>query len=166
METILGPQACSKVDVQSLTLSLRNNEKLVAKTELSEYGFIMSALEQVGLQGIYRGQLGSAPAIKSYGETARRYKEDMPALVLNASKYVSSVFNTIQDPELCMERLAGMSYPYVLWLLFASQGQPEIAECFHKEALEHYRRYPGTAELLPERFQTAVKELLANADTE
>lgn len=126
----------------------------------------MFALERIGVAGVYRNQLSSGQLVKEYAETARRYKEDMSTQLMNASKYVTSVFNTMQDPDMCFPKLEGMSYPYVLYVLFASQGHGDMVECWKKEATEHYRRYPGTVDNLPDNYKNVVEELLNDADTE
>jgi hypothetical protein len=64
-----------------------------------------------------------------------------------------------------MERLAGMSFPYVLFVLFAAQGHSEVVDRYRTETEELLKRYPGTLDKLPEHFRDTTKEAL-NADTE
>lgn len=128
--------------------------------ELSSYGYVMYVLEHIGLQGIYRNGFAYPNLMTGYAETARKYKEDMPIQLVNASKYVESVFNQLVDPELCMTRLEGMSFPYVLYVLFAGAGQPDMVEKYRPEIEEQLRRYPGTLALLPEKYKAVGEEVL------
>lgn len=134
--------------------------------QLSEYGYVMYALEHAGLGGIYHGRLSDPMLLKSYAEEAQKYKEDLPTLLVNAKTYASKVFENVQDPEMCMMRLEGMSYPYVLFCLFAATGNLAIVEQYSTETRELLARYPGTLDKLPESFQIAIQEALADADIE
>lgn len=132
----------------------------VHQVQLSSYGYVMYVLERVGLQGIYRNALSYSNLMIGYAETARKYKEDMPLHLVNASKYVDSVFNQLTDPELCMTRLEGMSFPYVLYVLFAGAGQSDMVERYKPEIEEQLRRYPGTLALLPDKYRQVGEEVL------
>lgn len=130
---------------------------------LSAYGYIMWVLEHCGISAITRGGLSMQANIDAYAAVAKKYKEDMPMHIINASNYVDKVFNTIQDPELCMVRLEGMSFPHVLYVLFAAAGQSDIVANYKTEIEEHLKRYPGSLDLLPEKFKSVGREVL-NAD--
>lgn len=132
---------------------------------LSEYGYVMWALEHAGMAGIYRGQLSDPYLMRGYADEAKKYKDDMPSLLVNAGEYVEKVFSVMQEPDLCMERLAGMSFPYVLFVLFAAQGHSDVVDRYKTETEELLKRYPGTLDKLPEHFRDTTKEAL-NADTE
>ena len=130
-------------------------------TALSEYGYVMYVLEHAGLSGIYHGRLSDASLMSAYAKEACRYRDDLPTLVVNAKAYSERIFSVIQDPDLCMSRLEGMSFPHVIYILFAATGHPDMAEQYQTETKELLARYPGTLDLLPESFQTAVKEAIS-----
>lgn len=134
--------------------------------QLSEYGYVMYVLENAGLGGIYHGRLSDPILMKGYVDTAKKMRDDLPELLVNAKEYAERVFNVILDPELCMPRLEGMSFPYVLFILFASTGNPAMVEQYTVETRELLSRYPGTLDKLPESFKQATQEALANADIE
>lgn len=129
--------------------------------QLSEYGYLMYALEHVGLAGIYHGRLSDIMLMTEYAREARKQKEDLPTLLVNAKEYSQRIFSVIQDPDLCMTRLAGMSFPHVIYILFAATGNADMAEQYKTETQELLARYPGTLDQLPETFQTAVKEAIS-----
>lgn len=132
---------------------------------LSEYGYVMYVLEHAGLGGIYHGRLADPQLMKGYATEARKHKEDMPTLLVNAKNYSERVFNVVQDPELFLPRLEGMSFPYVLFVLFAALGQPGMVDAYATEAREMLARYPGTLDALPGNIKNATLEAL-NADSE
>ena len=129
-------------------------------TELSSYGYVLWVIEHGGPAAVYRGALMAAPSMEAYAQAAKAHKDDTPVLLINAGKYVDRVFSTIQDPELCMERLEGMTYGYILYLLFAASGQESMVERYKEDAHEHFKRYPGTLAALPESFRAAGEEAL------
>lgn len=132
---------------------------------LSEYGYVMYALEHAGMGGIYHGRLSDPQLMEGYAKDARKYKEDMPTLLINARDYASRVFDVIQEPDLILPRLEGMSFPYVLFVLFTVLGQPAMVDCYRTDTMELLARYPGTLDALPENIKNHVQEAL-NADSE
>ena len=134
--------------------------------QLSEYGYVMYVLENAGLGGIYHGRLSDPMLMKGYVDTAKKMRDDLPGLLVNAKEYAEKVFSVIQDPELCMPRLEGMSFPYVLYILFTATGNPLMVEQYTIETRELLSRYPGTLDKLPASFKKATQEALANADSE
>ena len=163
LDSLLGHAVPRKLNIESIAQQLSVMEQ-TKNTALSAYGYAMYALEHAGLSGIYHGRLADPTLMEGYASDARKYKEDMPTLLVNASKYADKVYSQILDPDLCMPRLAGMSFPYVLFVLFAGTGHPEMVYQFKDETQEVLDRYPDTLALLPENFITATKEALANAD--
>lgn len=135
------------------------------KVQLSAYGYIMYALEHAGMGGIYHGRLSDPQMMEGYAREAKKYKEDMPTLLVNARDYASRVFSVIQEPDLILPRLEGMSFPYVLFVLFAALGQPSMVDIYRTETQELLARYPGTLDALPENIQKLTQEAL-NADVE
>ena len=132
---------------------------------LSEYGYVMYALEHAGMGGIYHGRLSDPQLMEGYAKDAKKYKEDMPTLLINARDYASRVFDVIQEPDLILPRLEGMSFPYVLFVLFTVLGQPAMVDCYRTDTIELLARYPGTLDALPENIKNHVQEAL-NADSE
>lgn len=129
--------------------------------ELSEYGYVMYVLEHAGVGGIYHGRLSDSQLMDGYAKDARKHKEDMPSLLINAKNYASNVFSVIQEPSLFLPRLEGMSFPYVLFVLFTALGQPEMVDAYKTETQELLARYPGTLDLLPENIKNRTLEALS-----
>ena len=132
---------------------------------LSEYGYVMYVLEHAGVGGIYHGRLSDSQLMDGYAQAARKHKEDMPSLLVNAKNYAEKVFSVIQDPDMFMPRLEGMSFPYVLYVLFTGLDQPYMVEDYKTETQELLARYPGTLDLLPSNLKNKTMEALS-ADTE
>lgn len=132
---------------------------------LSEYGYVMYVLEHAGMGGIYHGRLSDPQLMAGYAQEARKYREDMPTLLVNAKKYAEKVFSIVLDPDLFLPRLEGMSFPYVLFVLFTALGQPDMVVGYKTATAELLSRYPGTLDLLPENIQKLTQEAL-NADSE
>lgn len=165
INTILGSNFRVQKSVIEKIVKQLNDASVAQDVELSSYGYLMYVLEHVGLQGLYRNGLAYGNLMSGYAETARKYKEDMPLHLVNASKYVGSVFNQLVDPDLCMSRLEGMSFPYVLYVLFAGAGQVDLVQKYRPEIEEQLRRYPGTLDLLPAKYKAVGEEVL-NANIE
>ena len=125
----------------------------------------MYALEHVGLGGIYHGRLSDPVLMEGYVTDAKKHKDDMPTLLVNAKRYAEKVFEVVQDPDLFLPRLEGMSFPYVLYVLFTALGQPGLVSAYATETRELLARFPGTLDLLPENMKNATLEAL-NADSE
>lgn len=160
LTTLLGnpPQ---RLDIPALAQRL--NEASESKDiELSSYGYVMYVIERYGIQGIYKGMLGTKDSIDGYVMEAMNYRSSMMGLVVNASNYAKSVFSKVTDPDICMKRLEEMSFPYVLYVLFCGLGQPEQVEQYRDQAEEHFRRYPATAEKLPDKFRNVAEEFLSH----
>ena len=134
--------------------------------ELSSYGYIVHVIEKYGMQGVYKGMLGTKDSISSYVTEARNYRDSMMELLVNASSYAKNVFSQVTDPDICMKRLEEMSFPYVLYVLFCGLGQPEQVEGFREEAEDHFRRYPSTADKLTPKFRNVVEEFLSHESAE
>ena len=130
---------------------------------LSAYGFAKWAVERHGGKALYRNVLSSQDNVAGYVNAAVRYRDDMPSMLLSAHEYAEKLLANIGDVEICLKQMEGMSFPYVMYILFAGSGQPEIVECYRDEAAEHIRRYPDTLALLPEGFK-AIGRALEDAD--
>lgn len=126
----------------------------------------MYVLENAGLGGIYHGRLSDSSLMRGYVDMAKKMRDDLPGLLVNAKEYAEKVYSVIQDPALCMPRLEGMSFPYVLYILFTATGNSTMVEQYTIETQELLERYPGTLDKLPESFKQATQEALANANSE
>ena len=164
LRTILDQQVPKNLNADNIAEQLAALEES-ENVQLSEYGYIMYVLEHAGLAGIYHGRLSDPLLIKGYATEARKHKEDMPTLLVNAKNYSAKVFSVVQDPDLFMPRLEGMSFPYVLFVLFSALGQPGMVDAYATETKEILARYPGTLDALPENIKNATMEAL-NADSE
>lgn len=149
-------------------------EKVAARLEalqkereivLSAYGYLMWAMEHYGEKCLYKNVLASENAISGYVGAAVKMRDEMPEMLVNAHMYVSKVLANVADLETCLTQLEGMSYPYVLYVLFAAGGQGSVVERYRPEAEEQMKRYPSTLDRLPESYRNVGKELL-NADAE
>ena len=161
--TLLGSNQAGKVNCAKVAENL-NRISRQNDVELSSYGYVMWALEHGGPTALYKNGLMSPAMMEAYAQASKTHKEDAPVMLINAGKYVDKVFSTIQDPMLCMERLEGMTFPYVLYLLFAAAGQTRLVMKYKSDTEEHLRRYPCTLALLPASFKAVGEEVLcANA---
>lgn len=131
---------------------------------LSPYGFIVWAVENQGAKSVWKNVLSSKGLSASYADAACKFRDDMPALLVNAHTYVSKVLANVADLKACFRHLEGMTFPYVLYVLFAGSGQQEAVEHYRPEFEEQMRRYPATLDLLPESYRRVGKEYL-DADT-
>lgn len=132
--------------------------------KLSEYGFAKFMFDLYGVKSLYTTMGISAQTVQKYAETAVRIRDDMPSLLLNCSKYVQKLFNVITDTDLCFKQLEGMTFPYVMYVLFAGSGKDDLVERYADEFNEQMMRYPSTLDKLPQQFRLA--EETENADTE
>jgi len=128
--------------------------------ELSPYGHVLWCLDHYGVKSAWRNVLCSDAAVKGYVEDAAKFRDDMPAMLVNAHAYVTSILANVADLDTAMRQLEGMSFPYVLYVLFAGSGQEEVVERYRPEAEEQLRRYPSTLDLLPESYRSLKETLL------
>jgi hypothetical protein len=112
------------------------------------------------VKSAWRNVLCSDAAVKGYVEDAAKFRDDMPAMLVNAHAYVTSILANVADLDTAMRQLEGMSFPYVLYVLFAGSGQEEVVERYRPEAEEQLRRYPSTLDLLPESYRSLKETLL------
>ena len=128
--------------------------------ELSPYGFVLWCLDHYGVKCAWKNVLCSDAAVKGYVEDAARLRDDMPAMLLNAHTYVSSILANVADLDTALRQLEGMSFPYVLYVLFAASGQEDVVDRYRPEAEEQLKRYPSTLDLLPESYRSVKEALL------
>lgn len=134
--------------------------------ELGPYGYILYVMDKFGDRSMWGNILSSVKIIEDYGAESARIRDDFPVLLLNAETYFSRLAGSIPDMDMCLGRLSGMTFPYVLYILFAGTGQIGMAERYRTEAEELAKRYPSAFDKLPGVFQQAGKELLKNGSTE
>lgn len=159
VRSLLNRAVPKNFNAESVAAQLEAMEQSRSVT-LSCYGYMLYALEHVGLAGIYHGRLSDPNVMEAYANEAKRLKDDFPALLVNAKKYAEKVFLVVQDSDLYMPRLEGMSFPYVLFVLFAALGDISMVEQYKTETKELLDRYPGSLDLLPENIKNATMEAL------
>ena len=71
----------------------------------------------------------------------------------------------MSEMDTCFKQLEGMTFPYVLYIMFAGSGQKDIVARYRTAAVEQLKRYPSTCDRLPESFRKVAEEL-KNADTD
>ena len=108
IQSLLDGAVPKNLNAESIANQLSTLESSYG-VELSEYGYVMYVLEHAGVGGIYHGRLSDSQLMDGYAQAARKHKEDMPSLLVNAKNYAEKVFSVIQEPTLLMPRLEGMS---------------------------------------------------------
>ena len=145
------------------TAQALTDAELENNIRLSPYGYIMWAVDHYGYKCAYKNVLASDNVLKGYVDEAVKLKEDMPAMLLNAHTYVSKVLSNVPSLETCFKHLEGMTFPYVLYILFAGSEQGDVVSAYKPSLAEHMRRYPSMLDLLPESYRKVGEEVL-NAD--
>lgn len=162
---ILGQQPPRTINLTRVAETL-NRLSEANNIEINAYGYIMYLVQQLGETVLGRNALAHEQNMEDYVRTAVRTRDDMPSLLVNAGKYVDRVFSTVQEPELCMQRLREMTFPYVLYVLFAAAGQEDQVADFRDAFLEQMRRYPATLDLLPESYRKLAEQEEYHADAQ
>lgn len=138
---------------QDKLLSQLNKYAESSGVVLTFYGLLKYAAERYGGNALYENVLLSDKTVSGYADAARHYKEDMPAALVNAGNYMKALSGQIGDVEMCIKQLERMSFPYVIYILFAGSGHEKLVEQYRPAAAEHMRRYPSTLDLVPERYK-------------
>lgn len=125
---------------------------------LTLYGLFRWAADKYGSKALFGNVLTSEQTVDGYSKAARLIRDDMPAAVVNAGNYLKSLTQQMGDIALCMSQLSRMSFPYIIYVLFAGAGMQKYAAQFRGEFEEHMRRYPSTLDALPERYRLAGRE--------
>lgn len=146
--------------------SLLNAEEEEQGVRLTEYGYVMWAVDHYGHKCAYRNVMESAKLMHDYALAAVKMRDDMPAMLVNANVYVNKLMSNVADLGTCFRQLEGMTFPYVLYVLFAGSGQPELVVQYKPEMEETMRRYPDVLSLLPDSFKAVGMEVAGNADAE
>ena len=133
--------------------------------ELTSYGFFMWAIEHYGASALFKNLLASEKLTRGYAECAASMRDDMPSLLYNAHIYVSKLMGNVSDIGVCFKHLEGMTFPYVLYVLFTGSGQEDVVQSYKTSLIEVLKRYPSTLDKLPESYRNVGKEIL-NADAE
>lgn len=131
---------------------------------LSPYGFLMWAVDHYGYKSLWKNVVSSPKAVNGYAADAVKLRDDMPVMLLNAQVYVTKIFSNVADIEMCFKHLEGMTFPYVLYVLFAGSGQEDMVERYKPEMEETMKRYPSTLDLLPESYKKVGEAFNANAE--
>ena len=144
---------------------LLSKKEVDADIRLSSYGYILWVVDHFGYRSLFKNILTSQKSIDGYAAEAVKMRDDMPAMLLNAQVYVTKIFSNVADTDVCFKYLEGMTYPYVLYVLFAGSGSKETVERYRPSMEETMKRYPSTLDLLPESYKKTGEEFI-DADTE
>lgn len=132
---------------------------------LSPYGYVMYAIDHYGYKCAYKNLMASKNVVEAYEKTALKYRDDMPAMLLNAKSYVTKIFSNIPDVSACLRQLEGMTFPYIMYVLFAGGGSADVVMQYRPEIEEQMKRYPSTLDLLPASYKKVGQEIV-DADPE
>lgn len=165
MRSLLGNSVSSDIDYSTMAFLL-NAEAEEQGVNLTEYGYVMWAVDHQGHKCAYKNVMESKSLMHDYALEAARMRDDMPAMLVNANLYVTKLMSNVADLGTCFRQLEGMTFPYVLYVLFAGSGQEELVHQYRPEMEETLRRYPDVLSLLPESFKAVGREVIGDADAE
>ena len=154
----LGSQRLSRIDPKALADKL-NEREATRGVRLTVYGLVRKALDDRGFNAAYNSNSVCDSALDAYATAAEHDRDDMPASLVNAGQYLQALTGQIPDMELCLKQLERMSYPYIIYVLFAGSGQSSLVERLKPAFLEHMRRYPSTLDKLPETYRKVAEEV-------
>lgn len=157
LTSLLGEYAPRNYQFKKVAKGLNRFEEEYA-INLSAYGFFMWCIDKYGSKILY-GNMTTGKAVEGYAKDALKYRDDLPSLMVNAVDYVSKIFEQFADIDQCFTRLVEMTYPYILYVLFAADGHTEMAKRFRPEIEEQLKRYPSTLDSLPESFRKIGEEV-------
>lgn len=163
-KSLLGNSIPSDVWWDSIAEQLSAREDMDG-TRLSAYGFLLWAIERYGTTAVYKNVLTSRRAADGYADDALKHQTDMPSLLYNAHIYTSKLMGNVADMSICFKHLEGMTFPYVLYVLFASSGQQDIVKQYKPNLCDMLRKYPSLLDNLPESYRNTGKEVMQDADT-
>lgn len=164
MKSLLGKYLSSDFPFGRVAASLNAKEEANG-IQLSPYGYVMWAVEHHGSRCAFVNVMASESVISGYAGSAVEARDTMPELVYNAHLYVSKLLSNVADMDTCFKQLEGMTFPYVLYIMFAGSGQQDVVARYKTAAIEQLKRYPSTCDKLPESFRKVAEEL-KNADTD
>ena len=127
---------------------------------LSCYGYVMHVIEHRGVQAFWSSIIGSEKSVKAYCDDALDMRDNLPELLVNASEYLSSVMERVPDQERALKCVEGMTFPYVLYLLFEGAGQHLLSAKYLQEAEEIAKRYPSAFDKLTDSYREAGEKLV------
>lgn len=163
MQQILGSLVSDSFPFSTVAEKLTESE-MNCLLDLSEYGYVMWAIDHYGHKCAYKNLMAAQRTIDGYTMDAVKYRDDMPMMLLNAHTYVNKLLANVADIDICLKQLEGMSFPYVLYVLFAASGQEDVVARYKPEIEEQLKRYPSTLDLLPASYRDVKKGVL-NAST-
>jgi len=128
--------------------------------ELSCYGYVMHVIEHRGVQAFWSSVIGSEKSVKAYCNDALDMRDNIPELLVNAGEYLERVMERIPDQEMALSYVEGMTFPYVLYLLFEGAGQHLLSAKYLQEAEEVAKRYPSAFDKLTDSYREAGEKLV------
>ena len=148
----LGYPQLKRLDPARIAKSLDTWAKTYG-ISLTFYGLLRWAMDKYGGKALYENVLASDSTAKGYADAALHYRDDMPAAIVNAGNYLNALSSQLGEIELCLKQLEHMSFPYIIYVLFAGAGQQAMVPQYKGAYEEHMRRYPSTLDKLPERYR-------------
>lgn len=155
----LGDKTPRNIQIDKLHTLICTKEK-ENNVVFSVYGYIIYVLENYGSKALYANVLTSEKAVSGYFKEYTKQRDDMPLLLLNARDYSEHVLETIPDIDLCIKKLTGMSYPYVLYILFKGSDQGNFVEEFKESTQELLKKYPSILSKLPDRYKKVGEDIM------
>lgn len=147
-----------KIDPEALAKTLNEQEEEHG-IRLTVYGLVRKALESRGFNAAYNSNIVCLSNVVAYRDAAIGYRDDMPVALVNAGQYLQALTSQIPDIDICIKQLERMSYPYIIYVLFAGSGQKELVERLRPKFVEHMKCYPSTLDKLPEAYQKVAQEV-------
>lgn len=147
------------------TLANMLNDAASTDCKLSAYGYLMWLIEHYGHNCVFRNVAMSQKSVTGYTQEAHRLMEEAPAMLLNAHMYVEKILSNVADIDTCFKQLEGMTFPYILYVLFSASGNGDLVKRYKAETEEQLRRYPSILDKLPQSYRDVAKEFI-DADVE
>lgn len=143
---------------QKKIAALLNQAEEQTAVRLSAYGYVTHMLYTKGAQAALNTTLVSPNSVKSYAERATAEKESIAAMLLNALNYFENLMASYGMIESALHHLNRMVEPHLLYLLLAGSFKKYAAR-YEAQAADYFRRFPGSADSLPEDFTEVIKRL-------
>lgn len=111
-----------------------------------------------GAQATLNTTLVSQNSINSYAERAIAESDTIASLLLNALDYFESLVASTGMMDIVMHHMHRMTEPHILYLLLAGSFR-KYADKYKDSAEEYFRRFPGSADKLPNEFKEYIARL-------
>jgi|BioPla2DNA2_1021312.scaffolds.fasta_scaffold10993_6 hypothetical protein len=142
----------SKFDPEEVASDM-NHRQREKRIELTVYGLFMWCVDKYGEKALFGNVLSNTGNIASYADAAVAIRDDFPVLLLNAGEYVRLTMSKIPDVSTCVEKVVGMSFPHVVYVLFAGGGQQMYVQDLKPQFDEMLQKYPSALDRLPGAYR-------------